>query len=138
MSAKLTSNLSSDDDFGLLIEVTPLFSERIGPYRVVKPLDLQTYQNFDGFTSRFNVFPLIIGNGETGQESQAEAKRHILHLRESYEALPPERGTQGAKRQRLLMKQHLEILTEPEPMPQSAKTHASECKKSRFRDGVSA
>ncbi len=106
--AREALSLPIHEDFGILIDVTPLFSERVGPYRVVKPLDLQTYKNSDGFTSLFNVFPRIIGTGETSQESQDDAKRHLLHSREFYEALQPERGTQGAKRQSVLMKQYLE------------------------------
>ena len=96
------------EDFGVLVDTQDLFNTPLGDYHVAKPLDLQTYQSSEGYSALFTVFPLIIGTGSSGYEARESAKRHLLHSRNFYESLAPERGTPGAKRQSQLMKQYLQ------------------------------
>jgi hypothetical protein len=107
-TTKRTSDLLAHEDFGVRIDAKTLFNIRIGSYRVVRPLDMQTYKNGDEYSATFTVFPRIIGVGRTDYEAQENAIRHLLHSRNFYERLSPERGTQGAKRQGILMRQYLQ------------------------------
>jgi len=105
---KTVRSIASHDDFGLLVDTTNLFNMRLGSYRVVKPLEVLTYKNSGGYSSTFAAFPRIVGIGNTNFEAQQNAIDHLLHSRNFYTSLPPERGTPGAKRQSILMKQYLQ------------------------------
>lgn len=102
------SFLPSHEDFGVLVDTTNLFNTRVGHYRVVRPLDVLTYKNSDGYSSTFHAFPRIIGVGNTLSRARGNAINHLLHSRNFYEALPSDRGTEGAKRQGILIKQYLQ------------------------------
>lgn len=100
--------VSKHEDFGVHIDTRRLYNERVGDYRILRPMDILIYKNSDGYSAIVAAFPRIVGQGMSKSEAQTDAIRHLLHSRNFYASLPPERGTPGAKHQSVLMKQYLQ------------------------------
>ena len=95
------------DDFGPLVSRRSLYGERAGSYVVEMPIYANVYFGDNTFTVVLDPFEQIIGQGHTESEAIQDATAHLIHSRDFYGRLDATRGTSGAKRQRVLMLDHL-------------------------------